>query len=99
MADQIMDQVRELAEGQIVRIIVYILQTEQWSRWAVSFLVGYFKEDIKLALALGLIGSALTFALVVPPWPFFNRHPVRWLPAAGSHAAAQEIIVDGKTIS
>jgi hypothetical protein len=30
-----MDQVRELAEGQIVRTIVYILQTEQpWSRCA-----------------------------------------------------------------
>jgi len=103
MADQIMDQVRELAEGQIdfegQRLADFLSTALLSIVGAVSFFVGYFKEDIKLALALGLIGSALTFALIVPPWPFFNRHPVRWLPAAGSHAAAQEIIVDGKTIS
>ncbi|KAM3071918.1 hypothetical protein ACMFMG_008383 [Clarireedia jacksonii] len=129
MADQILDQVRELAEGQIVRRIVHNSFIQAALKWecnansssiqdfegqrlaeflstallsivgAVAFFVGYIKEDIKLALALGLIGTALTFALVVPPWPFFKRHPVRWLPAAGNHAAVQDIVVDGKTIN
>lgn len=30
---------------------------------------------------VGLGGTALTFLLVVPPWPFYNKNPVKWLPA------------------
>jgi signal peptidase complex subunit 1 len=63
----------------------------------ISFIVGFFLQDIKLALFLGLGGTALTFALVVPPWPFFNRHPVRWLPVA-SEVSSQSIVVDGKFV-
>lgn len=48
---------------------------------AISFIVGFVLQDIKLALYVGLLGTALTFVVVVPPWPFFNNHPVKWLPA------------------
>ncbi|CCD51250.1 hypothetical protein BofuT4_uP015560.1 [Botrytis cinerea T4] len=82
MADQILDQVRDLAEGQI----------------AIAFFVGFFKQDIKLALAFGLLGTIFTFAIVVPPWPFYKKHPVRWLPLGGRDASTQEIVVDGKTV-
>ena len=65
---------------------------------AIAFIVGYFLQDIKLALYIGLGGTALTFFLVVPPWPFFNRHPVRWLPIGGKEAHSQGIVVDGKVV-
>lgn len=48
---------------------------------AISFAVGFLLQDIKLALYIGLLGTALTFVVIVPPWPFFNKHRVKWLPA------------------
>jgi signal peptidase complex subunit 1 len=33
------------------------------------------------ALWVGLAGAVLTMLVVVPPWPFYNRDPVQWLPA------------------
>lgn len=62
----------------------------------ISFIVGFFLQDIKLALFIGLGGTALTFLLIVPPWPFFNRHPVKWLPVGGIETNSQGIVVDGK---
>ncbi|KAA8573133.1 hypothetical protein EYC84_003649 [Monilinia fructicola] len=144
MTDQLLDQVRDLAEGQIVStqsIISYAiifargqsqpihtvhkrckadslilirvptcrtLKDRDWLNssqtallaisGAIAFFVGFFKQDIKLALAFGLLGTAFTFAVVVPPWPFYKRHPVRWLPVGGRDVSSQEIIVDGKTV-
>jgi signal peptidase complex subunit 1 len=47
----------------------------------IAFNVGYVKQDIVLAIYVGLVGTALTFLVVVPAWPFFKRNPVKWLPA------------------
>jgi signal peptidase complex subunit 1 len=56
-------------------------------------------QDIALALKVGLAGTALTFLVVVPPWPFFKQHPVKWLPVGGGTSVApsyQNIVVDEK---
>lgn len=65
----------------------------------VAFLVGYVLQDIKLALFIALGGTALTFLVAVPPWPIYNRNPVKWLPVGGG-AMAQPItlVVDDKTV-
>lgn len=62
---------------------------------AIAFFVGYFLQDIKLAVYLALGGTAAVFALVVPPWPFFNRNPVKWLPVGGITPPAN-LVVDDK---
>lgn len=64
----------------------------------IAFIVGYFLQDIKLALQLGLGSALLTALVVVPPWPFYKRNPVRWLPVAGSEIGSQGIVVDGKVV-
>jgi signal peptidase complex subunit 1 len=46
----------------------------------------------------GLGGTAFTMALIVPPWPFFNRHPIKWLPVGGAERNSQEITVDGQIV-
>ena len=48
-------------------------------------------QDIKLSLYIGLAGSALTFLVAVPPWPFFNKNPEGWLPP---HTATSGISID-----
>jgi len=102
MADQILDQIRDLAEGQIdfegQRLAEFLTTTLLVIVGAVAFFAGLSLQDIKLSLYLGLGGTALTFALVVPPWPFFKRRPVKWLPVAGNNVASQPIVVDGHVV-
>ncbi|GJC90542.1 microsomal signal peptidase 12kDa subunit [Colletotrichum tofieldiae] len=93
MADQILDQVRDLAEGQIDfegQKLADLLATLVLSASGVlSFIIGYLLQDIKLAVYVGLAGTVLTFLLVVPPWPFYKQHPVKWLePGTGSGSAS-----------
>lgn len=102
MAEKILDQARGVAEGQIDfegQKLAEVLATTLLSTVAaVAFVVGFFLQDIKLALIVGLGGSALTFLLIAPPWPFFKRHPVNWLPVARSTMESQGIIVDGQLV-
>lgn len=119
MADQILEQIREAAEGQIdfkgqqlaeflgtaLLSIVGVSSTQHppsttllTSLQAISFLVGFVLQDIKLALFIGLGGTALTFLVVVPPWPFFNRHPVKWLPVGGTNGSMGSVVVDGQVV-
>ncbi|RDW70105.1 hypothetical protein BP5796_08502 [Coleophoma crateriformis] len=103
MADQLIEKVRDAAEGQIdfegqrfaERLATALLSIVGF----ISFAVGFFLQDIKLALFIGLGGAALTFLVVVPPWPVYNQKPVHWLQVPGSQSAGQGIIVDGKVIS
>jgi signal peptidase complex subunit 1 len=61
--------------------------------------VGYFLQDIKLALYIALGGSALVFIVVVPAWPFFDRNPVKWLPVgSGTQVQAANLVIDEKAM-
>ncbi len=61
-----------------------------------AFIVGFLTQNIWQTLYVGLGGTALTFLVVVPPWPFFNQHPLPWLPArTGRGALAGSITVEG----
>ncbi|CAM1510319.1 Fc.00g006540.m01.CDS01 [Cosmosporella sp. VM-42] len=89
MAEEILDQVRDIADGQIdfggqklaEQLATVLLVASGW----LAFVVGYFLQDIKLAVYVGLAGTVSTFLVVVPPWPFFKRQPVRWLPAGAAY--------------
>ncbi|KAI1816231.1 SPC12-domain-containing protein [Poronia punctata] len=105
MADQLLEQARDVVDGQIDfegQKLAEVLQNVLLSVvGAVSFFVGFFLQDITLALKIGLAGTVLTFLAIVPPWPFFKQHPVVWLPVAGSSVSAshQNIVIDEKMLS
>jgi signal peptidase complex subunit 1 len=63
----------------------------------IAFFVGYFTQDIRLSLYVGLAGTVLTFLAVVPPWPFYNKNPEGWLPASNAKQAFN-IDVDGQKV-
>ncbi|KAI1367800.1 microsomal signal peptidase 12 kDa subunit-domain-containing protein [Xylaria arbuscula] len=104
MADQLLEQVRDIVDGQIDfkgQELADVLATVLLSVvGAISFLTGFFLQDIALALKIGLGGTALVFLAVVPPWPFFKRHPVQWLPVGGSMipSSHQNIVIDEKMV-
>ena len=73
----------------------------------IAFFAGFVTQNIFQTLYIGLGGTALTFLVVVPPWPFYNQHPLPWLPARSARATVTreavdlqgvEIEVDGKRI-
>ncbi|GAB7343784.1 hypothetical protein MBLNU457_1757t2 [Dothideomycetes sp. NU457] len=62
-----------------------------------AFIIGFITQNITYTLWTGLGGTAITFLVVVPPWPFFNSNPVRWLPAKKG-SSNYDITVDGKKV-
>lgn len=72
----------------------------------IAFIIGFTTQDIYKTLYIGLGGTALTFLLVVPQWPFYNKKPENWLPARVPKASAArnvdlggvQIEVDGKRV-
>ncbi|KIM95017.1 hypothetical protein OIDMADRAFT_91390, partial [Oidiodendron maius Zn] len=100
MADQLLEKVRDVAEGQIDfegQKLAELLSTVLLAVvGVVAFGIGYVLQDIKLALFVELGGSALVFLVITPAWPFFNRSPVRWLPFGGSTIPPPKIQLDGQ---
>ena len=63
-----------------------------------AFVVGFVQQNIYVTLWLGLAGATLAFLVVVPPFPFYNRSPEKWL-QEGSGFAGSGIEIDGKKIN
>ena len=63
----------------------------------VAFILGFALQNVYVTLWVGLGGAALTFLIVVPPYPFYNKSPLNWLPGGG--IAGTGIEIDGKKIS
>ena len=45
----------------------------------VAFIVGYAMGSFQMMLLIYLGGVVLTALIIVPNWPPFNRHPLKWL--------------------
>lgn len=86
-------------EGQ--RLAEYITYGLLSLTGAIAFLVGFFAQDIYLTLYIGLGGTALAFLVVVPQWPFYNKHPQPFLPprTTAGYISGINIEVDGKKVS
>ncbi|KAJ4974080.1 hypothetical protein NE237_007254 [Protea cynaroides] len=46
---------------------------------AVAFITGYIMGSFQMMLIIYAAGVVLTTLITVPNWPFFNRHPLKWL--------------------
>ena len=66
-----------------------------------AFVLGFILQNIYVTLWVGLGGATLAFLVVVPPYPFYNSSPERWLPGKNANAgiAGMGIEVDGKKIN
>ena len=64
-------------------------------------MLGFILQNIYVTLWVGLGGALLAFLAVVPPYPFYNSSPERWLPGKNANAgiAGVGIEVDGKKIN
>jgi len=67
------------AQHQAERIFQVIIVTFS----VIGFFVGYFLQELWITFAILGAGFVLANLVVVPPWPFFRRHPIKWLPEYG----------------
>jgi len=103
MAEKLLEKAQDVFEGQIdfegQRLAELLSTVILIVAGGISFLVGYIQQDAKLTLFIGLGGAVLAFLVVVPPWPYFNSHPVKWLPKRLKHSEITGIQLDGKKIN
>ncbi|KAH9895932.1 microsomal signal peptidase subunit [Cubamyces lactineus] len=52
----------------------------------VSFIAGFALQSLRVTFGLFALFVVLLSIAVIPPWPMYNRHPVKWLPAKGVKA-------------
>lgn len=61
---------------------------------AVAFVIGYWRGNFALMMAIFASGLAISMLACIPDWPAYNRHPIHWLP--GSSLKAQKKTRDNK---
>ncbi|KAG9761084.1 hypothetical protein KCU73_g2561, partial [Aureobasidium melanogenum] len=101
--DAIIESGRKIWEGEIdfegQRLVEMFSTTILTTAGIIGFMVGYATQNIQYTLWILLTGAALAFVVCVPPWPFYNSDPVKWLPAKKSGAVSDiNITVDGKKV-
>ncbi|ESW35741.1 hypothetical protein PHAVU_001G260900 [Phaseolus vulgaris] len=45
----------------------------------IAFTTGYLMASFQMMILIYAGGVVLTTLVTVPNWPFFNRHPLKWL--------------------
>ncbi|KAF8151790.1 microsomal signal peptidase 12 kDa subunit-domain-containing protein [Crassisporium funariophilum] len=50
----------------------------------ISFIVGFALQDLRITFAIMAASTFVLAFVVLPPWPMYNKHPVKWLPAVNS---------------
>lgn len=65
-------QGQRLAEQLLLGIILVFA--------AISFVAGYAMKDFSLMVKINGVGLVLALLAVLPDWPFYNKHPLNWLP-------------------
>ncbi|KAF2666378.1 microsomal signal peptidase 12kDa subunit [Microthyrium microscopicum] len=83
--DEILDQARDIVEAPIdfqgQKLAVLVNYGAMSAFGVASFLTGLTTSNVYYALYVGLAGLVVTMLAVVPPWPMYNRTPVKWLPS------------------
>ncbi|GMY26479.1 probable signal peptidase complex subunit 1 [Fagus crenata] len=64
----------------------------------VAFATGYILGSFQMMILIYAGGVVLTTLVTVPNWPFFNRHPLKWLEPneAEKHPKPQQQPVNSK---
>ena len=63
---------QRLAEWLLARLLMF------WG--AIGFIAGYATSSFLLMLQINGIGLILTCIAVLPDWPIYRSHPLKWLP-------------------
>ncbi|KAH7886475.1 microsomal signal peptidase 12 kDa subunit [Phlebopus sp. FC_14] len=45
-----------------------------------SFVIGFALGSLRVTMGTFALSTAALCLVVLPPWPVYNAHPVKWLP-------------------
>lgn len=63
----------------------------------VAFATGYIMGSFQMMILIYAGGVVLTTLVTVPNWPFFNRHPLKWLdPSEAEKHPKPQLTVNSK---
>ncbi|KAG5436878.1 hypothetical protein PCANB_001631 [Pneumocystis canis] len=43
-----------------------------------AYLAGFFFQNLMITFCTFIIGVLVSFIVIIPPWPIYNMHPVKW---------------------
>ncbi|KAI0697211.1 microsomal signal peptidase subunit [Cerioporus squamosus] len=66
-------------EGQ--KLVEQITRNTLIAATVVSFLAGFVSQSLRVLFGVFALFVVVLSAAVIPPWPAYRRHPVKWLPA------------------
>mmetsp|Transcript_25637 Transcript_25637/g.68512 ORF Transcript_25637/g.68512 Transcript_25637/m.68512 type:complete len:110 (+) Transcript_25637:71-400(+) len=46
----------------------------------IGFVVGYIKQEFRITFLFLATGGGVSAVICLPDWPWWNRHPLEWLP-------------------
>ncbi|KLO12484.1 microsomal signal peptidase 12 kDa subunit [Schizopora paradoxa] len=79
-----MDYVQSLVEGKIdfegQRLTGTFRDYTLIGSAIISFLFGFLSQSLRTTFILLGFSTIVLCAVVVPPWSYYNRHPIKWLP-------------------
>jgi len=81
-------QGQKVAE-QLMQIILLIFAV-------VALATGYVMGSFQLMVLIYAAGVVLTALIIGPNWPFFNRHPLKWLDSSEADRYPKPQIVSKK---
>ncbi|KAB2045782.1 hypothetical protein Goshw_013587 [Gossypium schwendimanii] len=82
-------QGQKLAE-QIMQVMLLVFAV-------VSFGAGYVLGSFQMMMLVYAGGVTLTALITIPNWPFFNRHPLKWLdPSEAEKHPKPQVAVSSK---
>ncbi|XP_020214028.1 probable signal peptidase complex subunit 1 [Cajanus cajan] len=64
-------------QGQ--KIAEQIMQIMLLAFSVIAFATGYIMSSFQMMILIYAAGVVLATLVTVPNWPFFNRHPLKWL--------------------
>lgn len=57
---------------------------------AVAFIVGFCLQSVRISCYIMLAGMIITALVILPPWPFYSKHPIKFLPVQKKEKAKEE---------
>ena len=72
---------QQFAEWLLVRLLIVF--------GAIGFVAGFATGSFLLMVKINGVGLAVTCIAVLPDWPWYRAHPLKWLPPLNPEAKAK----------
>ncbi|KAJ1029474.1 hypothetical protein NDA13_002721 [Ustilago tritici] len=80
-----METIQHWLDGKIdfagQRLADRLMQESLVAAAVISFILGYFLQNLQLCMLTSLASTLVIALVTVPAWPLYTKHHVEWLPA------------------